>query len=306
MSDVYKEFVYGAEGSGLYFKIKVSEGPDGKLVATVEMLEGSMDLNALWFSDGDAKANEFGSTSLAKSDSSLNMNGATYDTNGDGTQDKMTWDGVQKLSSPGLGPDGEAKSTFLTGGETMTLDLTGFTGTLDDLDYIGVRATSVNGNGSIKLVDEGELIEPPPPPEEDHFPEWNAPEISHVTFYFDTPEGFEFDTKGSGTGGNTPDGWFTVKFDVASDAGPEINDLDNWYEQALQTIYDQFGDLSAYLQGVAIKGGQDEIWYDFDNDPDDVDMPPDVYIVENNELDAEGSVTTDNTTLQTDDFIFLL
>lgn len=47
MTDSYKEFVYGAEGSGLFFKIIVTVNGDGALSASVVMLEGSMDLNAL-------------------------------------------------------------------------------------------------------------------------------------------------------------------------------------------------------------------------------------------------------------------
>lgn len=310
MTESYKEFIYGAEGSGLYFKIIVTVNNDGSLSASVQMLEGTMDLNALWFSDGDSTANESGTTKLDKADSALNMNGATYDVGDDGTQDRLAWDGVQKLSSAGLGTEGEEKSTFLAaGGEPLDIPLS-FNGSLDDLDYIGVRATSVNGGDSIKLIDEGELITPPPP-EEDHFPEWSQPAISHVTFYFNTPDGFEFDTKGSGGGGNNePDGWFTVKFDVGGDAGNEINDMDNWYQEALDLIYSQFGDLSAYLEGVAIKGGQSgEVWYDLDNDPGDIDVAPagiPGYQIVSNELDATGTVTTDNTTVEQDDFIFTL
>lgn len=300
MTDSYKEFVYGAEGSGLYFKIIVTVNLDGSLSASVQMLEGTMDLNALYFGDD---VDDGSSAALSgKGDNALNMNGASYE------GETVDWDGVQKLSSAGLGPAGEAKSTFFTAGETQNIPLN-FTGTLDDLDYIGVRATSVNGGGSIKLIDEGELITPPP--EENHFPEWTAPEISHVTFYFDTPDGFAFDTKGGGgRGNNTPDGWFTVKFDVGSDAGDEINDMDNWYQQALDKIYDEFGNLSSYLEGVAIKGGQSgEVWYDLDNNPTDSDVAPagiPDYPIVTNELDAAGTVTTNNTTVDTDDFIFSL
>lgn len=270
-----------------------------------------MDLNALWFSDGDDTANESGSTKLDNGDNALNMNGATYDVGDDGTEDRLAWDGVQKLSSAGLGPEGEEKSTFLAAGADTLIIPVDFTGSLDDLNYIGVRATSVNGGASIKLIDEGEVIDPPPTEDEDHFPEWSSPDISHVTFFFDTPDGFEFDTKGGGgPGNNTPDGWFTVKFDVGGDAGDEINDLDNWYQEALALIYAEFGDLSAYLEGVAIKGGQSgEVWYDLDNDPLDVDVPPTEipdYPIVSNEVEVAGTVTTDNTTVATDDFIFSL
>ncbi len=166
MTESYKEFVYGAEGSGLYFKIIVTDDGSGNLTASVVMLEGSMDLNALWFSDGDDVGDEFGDTELGTNENALNMEGATYDVGDDGTQDTILWDGLQIRSLPGLGPDGEEKSTFLSAGdEPYTFDLN-FSGSLEDLNYIGVRATSVNGGDSIKLIDEGELVEPPPPVDE--------------------------------------------------------------------------------------------------------------------------------------------
>lgn len=40
MTESYKEFVYGAEGSGLYFKIIVTDDGSGNLTASVVMLEG--------------------------------------------------------------------------------------------------------------------------------------------------------------------------------------------------------------------------------------------------------------------------
>lgn len=161
-------YEYGAAGSGLYFTITVvNDG--GVFKATVSMLEGKMDLNALWFSDGDGTANEIGSTTLAKSDSSLNMNGSSFDVDGNGTQDSLAWDGYQKISSAGLGPAGEAKLSFLTAGESQDFNLSAIS-SFDQIGLIGVRATSVTGGGyaggSIKWVDDGEA---PPPPQDDHF-----------------------------------------------------------------------------------------------------------------------------------------
>ncbi|MEB3304148.1 MAG: hypothetical protein VKK99_06085, partial [Cyanobacteriota bacterium] len=60
------------------------------------------------------------------------------------------------LSRPGLGPAGENKSTFITPGETLEFSLAslGFGAIADwPVVTVGVRATSVNGGGSVKLVD---------------------------------------------------------------------------------------------------------------------------------------------------------
>lgn len=79
-----------------------------------------------------------------------------------------------------------------------------------------------------------------------------------------------------------------MKFDVEGTGA--VNDLDNWDDLALAQISAKYPthDLDT-LKGVAIKGGQQEIWYDFDNDPSDVDtapVPP--FVVEDSELDAAG------------------
>jgi len=133
---------------------------------TVKALQGSLDVNALWLSDGDASKE--GSWSLAKSDNSLNMNGTG-----------VTWDDMVKLSSTGLGQssidvtpsssDG-GKATYLEAGESFSISLAKLAkvGGLDAnyLDYdaaawasltMGLRATSTSG-GSGKLVDKGGTI----------------------------------------------------------------------------------------------------------------------------------------------------
>lgn len=139
-------WTFGESGSGLYFTI-IYEG--GEL--QVNMLEGSMDLNALWFSDGDALKE--GDTTLTKKEGSLNMNGAgAYDADGN----LITWDDVEVLSLSGLGKEGVSKDAFLTAGETYALDAS-LLGAYDLANLlIGVRATSVNGGSSIKLVSESE------------------------------------------------------------------------------------------------------------------------------------------------------
>jgi hypothetical protein len=274
---------YGAAGTGLHFTI-VYNIEDGTF--TVNSLEGQFDLNALWWDDGE---NDGSGVKLSKADNSLNMNGSDSD----------DWDGMAKLSNAGLGKEGENKSSFISEGETATFSLADF-GITGDFDVanggtLGVRATSVNGGDSIKLVDKEPVFDPGDEPVDDHFPEWGDPDISHVTFYFETGTDPYYDGDTSGIvgskGANDPDGWFTVKFDVDSDVS---NDLDDWYGSALELIYADNPDLDqATLAGVSIKGGTTETWYDFDNDPNDIDTPPDIWIVENKEVDVDTYVTSD-------------
>lgn len=287
---------YGAAGTNLHFTI-VYDIDAGTF--TVTSLEGKFDLNALWWDDGE---DDGSGVKLSKADNSLNMNGS----------DSEDWDGMAKLSNAGLGKEGENKSSFISEGETAVFTLADF-GITGDFDVanggtLGVRATSVNGGDSIKLVDkEPVFYDPGNEPADDHFPEWGTgpdnPGISHVTFYFDTPDGFTtpdgdlLDIKGivGSKGANDPDGWFTVKLDVEGTG--VSNDLDDWADDALAAIYAEYGDLSAYLEGVSIKGGQKEVWYEFDNTPDDDDSAdaPGVWKVEDKELDASGEIAFDGT-----------
>lgn len=265
-------FTYDLDG--LDFTITVVE-ENGVFSATIRVTEGAADFNALYWGD-DVKD---GST-VTLGDKALNLNGASFE------GETIDWDGAVKLSSAGLGPAGTDKPTYLVAGESATFTLSGVT-SMDQLDFMGVRATSTSTPaGSIKAIDDAEIILPP----EDNFPEWTQPEVSHVTFYFDVPDGFEFDLKGDGG----PDGWFTVKFDVTGDQ-TMLNDLDNWDDAALAKVYAEFGDISQYLVGAAIKGGRMEGWYDYDGDATDVDTPPPVYPVVNKEVDASGTAAYDGT-----------
>lgn len=139
---------YGAENSGLHFTIAYDTSTHE---FTVTSLQGSFDLNALWFSDGNTTSDGF---TLVKSENSLNMNGSNTVWEGDGTSstEKITWDDYQKLSSTGLGSEGTSKETFISDGESTTFEAPA------DFDpevmtTLGVRATSVNGSDSIKWVD---------------------------------------------------------------------------------------------------------------------------------------------------------
>lgn len=278
---------YGAEGSDLHFTI-VFDTETNQF--TVNSLEGSFDLNALWWGDDIADGS---SPTLSGKDSSLNMNGSGED-----------WDGVMKLSNTGLGKEGENKTTFVSEGESWTFNLAdfGITGDFDPASggMLGVRATSVNGGDSVKLVDKEPEFDPGDDPTDDHFPDFKVEtghDISHVTFYFETGDDPYYigDTSGTieptGKGNsttNTSDGWFTVKFD---DEIGLSNDLDDWFDDALAYILAQNLDLDpSTLKGVSIYGGGEEIWYELDNDPYNDDTPPDVWKVENKEVDVTYTV----------------
>ncbi|WP_152224591.1 VCBS domain-containing protein [Pseudomonas sp. SCB32] len=142
---------FGSAASGLQFKV-VFDGTSFKVTCT----SGYLDLNALWFSDGDKLVE--GTVTLTKSDNSLNMNGTG-----------VTWDDVYKVSSTGLGSAGVNKASFLTTGESMsfslaTLDLppaiTALLASDPRLLTLGVRVTSDSSlSGEGKYVDtSGTLI----------------------------------------------------------------------------------------------------------------------------------------------------
>jgi hypothetical protein len=143
---------YGAQDTGLHFTITYDSDAQ---TFEVTSLEGKFDLNALWWDNG---TDDNADVSLSKSDSSLNMNGSTSN----------DWDGYAKLSNAGLGTLGEDKHSFISSGETETFNLSefGIKGAFDPANggTLGVRATSVNGGGSIKLVDDTPIKDPAPPP----------------------------------------------------------------------------------------------------------------------------------------------
>jgi len=143
---------FGSADAGLKF---IVEWDDLSQEFTVTSLLGSFDLNALWFSNGDATID--GNTTLVKSDNSLNMKGDNIVWDGtNAITEAIVWDDYAKLSNTGLGSDGTDKVSFISDGETQTftladLGLTEFDPTI--YDTLGVRATSVNGTGAIKWVD---------------------------------------------------------------------------------------------------------------------------------------------------------
>ncbi len=144
--------VFNYTMDGLSYSVTVYE-EDGKILADIEMLEGSMDVNAVYFGDDDYSGS---STSLG---GPLNMNGAQYD------GEKVQWDGASYVSDPGLGPDADEKESYIHAGDTLTLELDA--DSLDDIDIFGIRATSTTTDaGSIKAV-SGDPEEPEEPEDPD-------------------------------------------------------------------------------------------------------------------------------------------
>ncbi|MCZ8247643.1 Ig-like domain-containing protein [Microcystis sp. LE19-195.1E] len=113
---------------------------------TVDMKKGSMDLNALWWSNGDSNAD--GTIKLLSKDNSLNMNGTG-----------IVWDGYDKISDTGLTGKEHNGSNLLTAGNTYTYSYSKDQGVeiesllAQGVVTLGVRATSVNGTDGIKAVD---------------------------------------------------------------------------------------------------------------------------------------------------------
>jgi len=149
--------VFSYEVDGLSYTVTVYE-QDGVFLADITVLDGSMDVNAVYFGDDDMSGK---TASLA---GPLNMNGTRLD------GEKVQWDDAVALSDPGLGPDGEDKDTYLSTGDTLTISLD--VQSLDEIDIFGIRATSTSTDeGSIKGVSsDPEVHEEPEEPEEPEDP----------------------------------------------------------------------------------------------------------------------------------------
>ena len=137
------EKIFSYNEDGLSYSVRVFEDPEnpGKFQAEITVDEGSMDVNAVYWGDDDF------SGPSANLGGPLNMNGGGSRYEGE----RIQWDDAVALSRPGLGREGEDKETFLQEGQSLTVDLDGLE-SLDDIDFLGIRATSVNGGGSIKGV----------------------------------------------------------------------------------------------------------------------------------------------------------
>ncbi len=153
-----KTFTYSE--NGIAYTVTVYEDEHGAIKADITVTEGSMDVNAFYWGDDDFTG------SSASLGGPLNMNGEGSRYEGE----RIQWDGAEELSRPGLGREGEDKDTFLAEGETLTVDLDDVH-SLDEIDFIGIRATSVNGGGSIKGVSGDPEVEDPEEPEEPEDPD---------------------------------------------------------------------------------------------------------------------------------------
>lgn len=153
MTQHSKIFTYQTQG--LTYTVTVYER-DGQFFADINVSEGAMDVNALYLAD------DVMSGASADLKGPLNMNGAGAQYEGETVQ----WDQAIKLSDPGLGRLGTGKETYLTQGETLTVPLP--VGSLDDIDFVGIRATSTTTpEGSIKGV-SGDPESPEDPEEPLH------------------------------------------------------------------------------------------------------------------------------------------
>lgn len=139
MTDHSRTFTYDTDG--LSYTVTIYQDPDtGAFFADIVTTEGAMDVNAVYFGDDDFSGH---SASLK---GPLNMNGAQSD------QD-VQWDSAIKLSDPGLGRAGTGKETYLSEGDTLTIELD--IQSLDEIDFFGIRATSTSTpEGSIKAIAE--------------------------------------------------------------------------------------------------------------------------------------------------------
>lgn len=144
-----KIFTY--EVDGLSYSATVYE-EGGQILADISVIEGAMDVNAVYFGDDDFSGDS------ASLNGPLNMNGASLD------GEDIQWDDAEVLSRPGLGMEGTDKETYLSAGDTLTVELD--VDSIDDIDVFGIRATSTTTEeGSIKAVsDEPEEPEEPEEP----------------------------------------------------------------------------------------------------------------------------------------------
>ena len=231
--EIYATETQIGETSSVTFRITTGEdwNPDYNL-----------DLNALFLDYQDGGTSKL----IADGQNSLNLNGVTYE------GAKIQWD-LALSSGSNAGAQG--------GVTVMEFSVTVNNLTLDDIDgaLVGIRATStgVDMQGSLKLVGEIDIPEPPPV---DSFPDFEK-DISHTILVFATTDG---DTNG--------DGYYTVKIDDWAGSNDLDADLDAILAYLIEN--DPNIDASTQLVGAQIKGGNvgtaansyDDFWaYDGDS-----------------------------------------
>jgi hypothetical protein len=135
--------VFDIVANGLVLQVTAIDLGGGQVRFSVECISGFADINAVYWGDNVADGSNFDLGT--KKDNSLNMNGTGMD-----------FDAGYKVSSTGLGPQGTDKPSYLTAGEEYNFTTTA---NWDDIDQLGVRATSTSTpEGSIKGVDGGATV----------------------------------------------------------------------------------------------------------------------------------------------------
>ena len=176
-----------------------------------------------------------------------------YDNGGETTQGVWVSD-VTFTTIPTEPVDGPAGDDLLYGGDGVDY-IEGNGG--DDTIYGGAEGDTIDGgDGDDFLVGDGDGA--------DYFPE-QSKDISNVVFYFDRDGDGEYD--------------YSVKVDEFPDSGESgfiSNDLDDYYGQMLDYIYEQSPELVGMpvVAGVSTKAGTEENFYAVDGDtngplPDD-------------------------------------
>lgn len=149
------EKIFNYVEDGLSYTVTLTQEGNGPVMATITVTSGFMDVNAVYFADDNHSQGD------ANLKGPLNMNGAGSQF--DGTNIK--WDGyAPDTSQPGLGPLGTSKPSFLSadGNDTMGPFVLTSSMSLDDISYLGIRATSTStAEGSIKGVSVPEEPEDP-------------------------------------------------------------------------------------------------------------------------------------------------
>jgi len=241
--------VFTINDSGVELKIIALDNGDGTVTFEIACKKGSLDVNALFLSDGDKNGNEKIATTINdKVDNSLNMNGT-----------KVAWDESFGLSSTGLKGPASDKETFITEGDSY---FTTQTVSFDSLQTLGIRATSVNGGDSIKGVGAGFEFIPAPDDtaqETNYFPTLDHG-LSYATFYFAIDDDAALaaaDLKGIklDKGGHVGDGVYTVKVDFPGNAG---TDLDTYYQSILDALVNNGNSpvsADSVVLGVGIHAG---------------------------------------------------
>jgi len=211
--------------NGLSYTVTLTQEDGGPVMATVTVLSGSMDVNAIYYADDNHSGP---STNLG---GPLNMNGAGSEFEGETVQ----WDGAQALSRPGLGREGTSKETFLSA-DSGNSELGPFfltsTQNLEDIDFVGIRATSTSTpEGSIKGVATGEE------PEEPVDPVCELPDGTNKVF-FAMP-----------TNDHPENGLYIRESDLTLEPGQEAT-LQDYYDTFVAQMTDFDADYEDYLSEI--------------------------------------------------------